>query len=187
MITSISKHIAQFFLKKEIIDIERLPVYQYGFEMMVSLIVGFASVILSGIILGEFLGSLLFYILFIGVRLFTGGFHADSYFKCKVTLVICCTSVLIAYKYINFSLFIIFILSLIFLITVILLSPVEHPNAPLSESDKKRNRIISIVIAITLTIINVLGYNIFPKFVTLSVLTLFVIALLIIIPKIQRR
>lgn len=37
-----------------------------------------------------------FYLVFIGVRLFTGGYHADTHFKCKLTLVICSLFVLLS-------------------------------------------------------------------------------------------
>ena len=51
MITFISRHIALLFLNKNIINKEKLPVCQYGVEMIISLIIGFLSVLLTGIIM----------------------------------------------------------------------------------------------------------------------------------------
>ena len=115
------------------------------------------------------------------------GYHADTHFKCKMTLLICCLSVLIASKYLIDSITLQCVLLLIYLITVFLFSPIEHINAPLTTDEKTRNRTISIIMAITLTILSLLGYNYFPQISFVLSLTLFVIAILIIIPKVQER
>ena len=187
MISFLSNFIALFLYKKKIIDEERLPVCQYGFEIIVSTIIGFLLVLTSGFILGEITEAILFYCLFVGVRFFTGGYHADTHFKCKMTLLIYCLSVLIASKYLIDSITLQCVLLLIYLITVFLFSPIEHINAPLTTDEKTRNRTISIIMAITLTILSLLGYNYFPQISFVLSLTLFVIAILIIIPKVQER
>lgn len=129
----------------------------------------------------------MFYCLFVGVRFFTGGYHADTHFKCKLTLLTCCLSVLIASKYLLTSMILQVALLIIYLITVFLFSPIEHINAPLTEDEKKRNRKLSIIMAIALTILSLSGNKYFPSISLVSSLTLFVIAILIIIPKIQER
>ena len=187
MISFLSNFIALFLYKKKIIDEERLPVCQYGFEIIVSTIIGFLLVLTSGFILGEITEAILFYCLFVGVRFFTGGYHADTHFKCKMTLLICCLSVLIASKYLIDSITLQCVLLLIYLITVFLFSPIEHINAPLTTDEKTRNRTISIIMAITLTILSLLGYNYFQQISFVLSLTVFVIAILIIIPKVQER
>lgn len=187
MISFLSNFIALFLYKNKIIDEERLPVCAYGFEIIVSTIIGFLLVIISGIILGKFIEAVLFYCLFVGVRLFTGGYHADTHFKCKMTLLLCCSFVLIASKYLKSSIVLQCLMLLLYLITVFLFSPIEHINAPLTTDEKVRNRKISIIMAITLTIVSLLGYNYFPEISFVLSLTLFIIAILIIIPKIQER
>lgn len=75
MISFLSKFIALFLYKNKIIDEERLPVCQYGFEIIISTVVGFLLVLASGIILGKIAEAILFYCLFVGVRFFTGGYQ----------------------------------------------------------------------------------------------------------------
>lgn len=70
MISLISKCIALFLYKKEIIDDKKLPVCEYGFELMLSIFIGFLLIIISGILLNELLASLIFYIMFICVKKF---------------------------------------------------------------------------------------------------------------------
>lgn len=187
MISFLSNFIALLLYKNNIIDKEKIEVCQYGFEIIVSTIIGFLLVLASGIILGEIAEAILFYCLFVGVRFFTGGYHADTHFKCKLTLLTCCLSVLIASKYLLTSIFLQAVLLIIYLITVFLFSPIEHINAPLTMDEKARNRKMSIIMAITLTILSLSDYQYFPKVSIVSSLTLFVIAILIIIPKIQER
>lgn len=187
MISFLSNSIALFLYKKKVIDDEELTVCQYGFEIIISTIIGFLLVLLSGIILDETIEALLFYVLFIGVRLFTGGYHATTHFKCKITLLICCLSVLIASKYLPNSIILQIILLSVYLTAVFLFSPIEHINAPLTNDEKARNRKISIIMAIALTIACLAEYVYFPKILLTASLTLFVIAILIIIPKIQER
>lgn len=187
MISFLSNFIALFLYKNNIIDKEKIEVCQYGFEIIVSTIIGFLLVLTSGIILGEITEAILFYCLFVGVRFFTGGYHADTHFKCKLTLLICCLFVLITSKYLLTSMILQVTVLIIYLITVFLFSPIEHINAPLTEDEKKQNRKMSIIMAIALTILSLSGYKYFPKISIVSSLTLFVIAILIIISKIQER
>ncbi len=187
MISFLTNFIALFLYKNNIIDKEKIEVCQYGFEIIVSTIIGFLLVLTSGIILGEIAEAILFYCLFVGVRFFTGGYHANTHFKCKLTLLTCCLFVLISSKYLLTSIILQVVLLIIYLITVFLFSPIEHINAPLTAEEKTRNRKMSIIMAITLTILSLSGYKCFPKIAIVSSLTLFVIAILIIIPKIQER
>lgn len=187
MISFLSNLIAHFLYNKKIIDEEEVPVCQYGFEIIVSTVIGFLLVLLSGIILGAIAEAALFYCMFVVIRWFTGGYHADTHFKCKATLLICCLSVLIASKYLTNSIILQCSLLIFYLITVLLFSPIEHINAPLTREKKERNRTISIIMAIAVITASLLGYIVFPKVSFISSLTLFVIAILIIIPKIMER
>ena len=70
MISFLSNFIALFLYKNNIIDKEKIEVCQYGFEIIISTIIGFLLVLASGIILGEIPEAILFYCLFVGVRFF---------------------------------------------------------------------------------------------------------------------
>lgn len=189
MISFLSRIITLFLLQNDIIEKEKTPVYEYGFEVMISTVIGFILIFISGILLNELSAAMIFYAMFIIVRQYTGGYHADSHLKCKLTMLSLCLHVLIAVKY-YISLFT-FIWNFIFLITycavVLIFAPVEHVNAPMTDDLKKRNKIISIIIAIILTATNLFGYWHFKKITIVSSITLFIIAILIIIPKISRK
>ncbi len=189
MVISIRRSIALFLRRKAIIDNEKVSVCQYGFELIISTIIGFMLVAVSGIVLDKFLESMVFYGLFIGVRLFTGGYHANTHLKCKLTLLVCNLSVLLLSDKIEemHSVWIHIFLLTSYLISVVLFTPIEHINAPMTNDLKKRNKKISVIMAIALTIVNFAGYTYFFEVSVVSALILFVIAILIIIPTIQER
>lgn len=189
MISKLSKLIALFLHKEHIIDDERIPVCEYGIELMISTMIGFLLVIMVGVMMNALAHALFFYLVFIGVRLYTGGYHADSHFKCKLTLVLCCVFVLSSscqYEALKDSK-LYFLFLAIYLVSVILFSPVEHINAPLTEQEKKRNRGVSIIMAIVLVVVNVLSYIVVPSISAVLTMSLFVIAMLMMIAKIKER
>ena len=60
MITSISKKLASYLSRKNIIDKDKKEIYQYGYEVLISGLIGFAIVIILGILMNRFIESLLF-------------------------------------------------------------------------------------------------------------------------------
>lgn len=189
MISYLSRFITLFLLQNKIVEQEKCDVYEYGFEVIISTIIGFILIFTSGILLNELLSSMIFYAMFIIVRQYTGGYHANSHLKCKLTMLCLCLLVLFSVKYcisiLTFPVHLIFLM--FYCAVVILFAPIEHINAPMTDGLKRRNKIISVIIAIILTAINFLGYWYFRKITVVSSLTLFIIAILIIIPKIQGR
>ena len=190
MISYFSKIIASFFYQRKIISKNELTVCEYGFELIISTAIGFGLVLISGIVFNELLSVILFYAVFVCFRFFTGGYHATTHLRCKIVLLICCLFVLINVKYWSndkcFSLII--ALQLFYLITVIIFSPVEHINIPLTNELKIKNRKISIIMAIAIMPLSLWTALCFLKVSLVISWTLFVIAILIIIiPKIQER
>ncbi|MCR4646639.1 MAG: accessory gene regulator B family protein [Oscillospiraceae bacterium] len=151
MISFLSHRIAHFLYHDQIIDEEMVPVCQYGFEIIISTGVGVSLVILAGLILGYLKEAVLFYFLFIVIRFYTGGYHAETHFKCKVTLLLCFLVVLLSYILLknSYCIQIHVALELFYMIIILLFAPVEHLNAPMTKEEEKKNRIISIAMAIT--------------------------------------
>lgn len=143
---------AHFLYKHKIIDEFKVDVCQYGYEIIISTLIGFSLVVAIGLILSETVEAFLFYILFITIRLFTGGYHASTHFKCKMTLSVCCATALFLSKVYYCVTMTAPLLLMAYLITVIAYSPIENANAPLTEKIKQRNRRISIIMAVIFTI-----------------------------------
>ena len=78
IITKFCQIIVNFFIRKNIFSEEQREIYQYGFELWVSSAIGILMVLAIGIISGKFWESVVFYIVFCSIRLFSGGFHLYS-------------------------------------------------------------------------------------------------------------
>ena len=80
MLHILSKRIA--FLVCEKTDLLPLEIYVYGFELIISSIVETGALLLVGFLISKFVETILFLVSFSSIRFFSGGYHANSYFKC---------------------------------------------------------------------------------------------------------
>ncbi len=190
MITELSKRISHFLCEKDIVKEETVEIYQYGFEIIISTLIGFFITVLIGAVFHMIIASLLYYFVLVVLRQFTGGYHADTYLKCN--LIFAVTTMLIfgmakiaenAHYTIGFH-----ILLLFFSIIVICIkAPVENENKPLSKKEKTRNHKISVTV--TFVLAGISGF-IYWKSILLSAIlafTLFVIAAMAIIANPHRK
>lgn len=189
MISFLSHRIALFLRDSDIVDDETSQVCQYGFEIIISTLVGFLLVVIIGLCCGELLSAILFYTIFVGVRLSTGGYHATTHLRCKLLLCVCCLSTILTTIFFKnyYNIKVQTIIILFYLLTVFLFSPIEHPNAPLDNFAMKRNRGISIIVSFILAIVIMLGYFEFKKIAMVSSLTLLVVVILMLLSKFNER
>lgn len=88
MINYISKMITNFFLQQESISEDEKEIYQYGVEITISSILNILFVLLLSILFRSLLSGIVFLMCFIYVRRYTGGYHAETYFRCNSALCI---------------------------------------------------------------------------------------------------
>lgn len=98
MIQAISNKIYQYILKHHIseehssFDDEWI---RYGLELMVSAILGASSVLLIALLFKKLIEGIIFLIIIISTRQYIGGYHADTYLKCNLCLIISFISTLV--------------------------------------------------------------------------------------------
>lgn len=146
MITKLSHIIADFFIREKIISEEEREIYEYGFELSISSVVGIIIVLAIGLISGKFWESIVFYIVFCFTRLFTGGFHAPNHLLCKLTF----SAILLAVLVLDWSLHGIedyywFVLHFYSMVIVCQFAPIENPNKELTKRQKVKCKVISII------------------------------------------
>lgn len=191
MITAVSKSISLFLWKNHIIEEEEIEICQYGFEIIVSTILGTLIVLCIGLLLHMPWLAALYFIIFVVLRQMTGGYHAGTYFKCNLTfgilsfLVLEMTKILSQEMQIPFQ---IHVLILYFSVLVIAFyAPVENPNKPLDEKQITRNHIGSLVLSLLLAGVSLACFRMYPDISVLIGLTLFLVAMLILIVIMQRK
>ena len=190
MIKSISNKLFQYLLQANVIDKSEdiLAYYKYGIEITISSLLNIVLIISIGFISGRLIESILFLICFVPLRQFTGGYHADSYFKCNFLFSVLYILLLIIYN-LTASIITFYgeLLIAIFSITVIITEcPIEHPNKLLSNSQKKSNKYIAIILGLLYSMVRVtlkvLSYDIGVIFLC----TLMLISILVIVATVQK-
>ena len=181
MINHISKMITNFFLQQKSISEDEKEIYQYGVEITISSILNILLILLLSILVRSVLSGIVFLVCFIYVRRYTGGYHAETYFRCNSALCITYIIVFFISKGVRVSNYVLLLFLLISFIIVIRYSPVNNIHKRLSEIEKKRYHYLAVTVYIIFSIIGffIIEFNIFYGKIIL--LTLLSIALIIII------
>lgn len=188
MLTNLCQIIVDFFVKEDIVPEEQRDVYQYGVELSISTLIGLSIVLAIGMLNGRFTESVIFYIVFCLTRAFCGGFHAHSHLLCKVTFICILILVLVMDLVLNnIEIYYWFVLYLYSLIIVCAFAPVENPNKKLTSYDKKRCKIISIILMVVWLVVMILFYSFGSELYHIVALTLFFVANLMLLGKYNKR
>ncbi len=151
MICKLSTILTNILERENIIQIDERNVYEYGFQITIANITNALIVLLIGIVTDSIIRVLLFYVVFISMRIFCGGFHAKTYTKCFCLFgTICLLCTISSYGIMNFG-----DISSVNIISGILqglclyqMAPIENENHPLSIEEKSKFRFYSIIVFI---------------------------------------
>lgn len=167
-------HITNKLIEKGVINADYKEIYRYGFESLFSAAFELISIFVLAFLFGNFFETLLFFLTFIPLRLYAGGYHARTHFKCYILSIM---------MYILFSAIIYFtpsnliagfslIFSLLSLIIVFLFSPVVHSNRYADKEHINKCRKISLIIVALGTLFIFVGSCIFPKSIAIFAMSL---------------
>lgn len=192
MLESIAEDITFLLLKNKIIEYEDSDIYIYGFQVIISSMMVTMSLLILGVLLNRILLTLVFMLVFVSLRINTGGYHADQFKDClRLSLMIYLVEILLVklipneYKIISSFIALIIGTSIIFV-----KAPVEHKNNPLTPIEKIKYKKTSRIINSTISIVILIGVFLKPDIIDyylISSLTVIAVAILITIPSLKRR
>lgn len=188
MINQFSTIILEYLLKNKVIedsDNEK-QYYQYGIEITISSILNIALIFLVGIIFKSMFESALFLLLFIPIRQFTGGFHAETYLKCNLLFCSLFIVVLLVSRisFQNLSTYIVILISFICVSLIWYMCPVEHINKPIPNERKKQHKFMAAMLGTIYGAIAIVLTAISNKYGALTLYTLLLVTALVIAAKI---
>ena len=125
---------------RQFIDAEKREIYCYGLKLLLADIINFTIIIASGILLNRFLSSVVFLITFCSVRKYSGGFHAKTFWLCRLTMFLTFFSVICAAEIIGSSEYSVPLKKKIkdfSNVMIIILTPQNYPNKQFSAEKKK--------------------------------------------------
>lgn len=157
MIHRLASDITDFFVRKKIVKETEHEIYTYGFDLIISGLINILLVISTGIVIDKIWEALLFVCIMIIVRMYTGGYHADTHFMCNIIFLIVFLFSILAMKLVNSfeASWSIWILQCIGLIIVTGYAPLENRNKRLTMVQKEKYRIVSVILYLILIIISV--------------------------------
>ncbi|MFI3212886.1 MAG: accessory gene regulator B family protein [Eubacteriales bacterium] len=186
----ISEKLADFLLLEN--DVEDRDSCIYGCQCLISLCSNIVVVIGIGILFHKLLESILFLVVIMLVRSYTGGFHAKTCLICNVILGMHCIGTLCISTYIindfNICRILIWIMMSIFSVATFFLAPMEHPNKKLSVSAKKYNKRICLILILLFDLTVYILIFRYPYVATILSITLGGIGLALLVEmKMERR
>ncbi len=145
--------------KGGIIETKEAEVCSYGLELMLLAGLEFASVLIFAVFVGNFLHTLLFLTAFLPLRIYAGGYHADSRTRCYLILLFVYGVFTAVLEFVPSAFYIaVEVISLIFTMCMVWkLAPIIHKNKTVNSEEKKAYRRISIKIMWTEALIVLIG------------------------------
>ncbi len=163
-------------------------IIEFGLEMLKTIIIGFFVSLMIGIITGTVIETVIFLLLLIPLRQYSGGFHLRSRWACAIVSTMILISIALLIKFIIIPDMIQVLIFLACASVIIVSAPVENENNPLEEDVRHRFRLKALVIlgveCIAFLILFLLKLN---KYSQLSVMAIALTALLLIAGMISNR
>ena len=133
VLNRVSDKLTESWCQNNIIPYEMKEIYQYGLEVLISNIISSISIITVGILIFDILSTAVFLLIFILLRSYCGGYHADTYLKCFITTNITYLVIMGCVYLFPMKPFMILLTAVIGIPLLYFEAPVEHKNKPLNK------------------------------------------------------
>ena len=156
MYKKISQIITHKFVTLGIISEDDYEIYKYGFELLIALLSTTFAIVLISVFINKFVETILYLVGFFSVRVICGGYHAKHHYSCFITtissylLFLLLNICFFSKPYLSFTTGVMTIISSI---SIIAFAPVEHPDNPMTDYRKSRNRSFSLLLTFVICII----------------------------------
>lgn len=187
MITSLAQYITGILLKNNVIKNEHLDIYIYGFEVLISGALSIFIGLILGLIFSQLIECIVFLVIFVTLRRYCGGYHADTYLKCNTIFTVNVAIVMIILKF-NFTYSFPFHIMLCVLCILIyfVLSPIENIYKPITDEEKKNYRLIAVTLAFITIILSSVIHMYFIKSTIVMDMAMLSVAVSMIIEKLRK-
>lgn len=161
----IANFVSDILCENQIIKYEDKDVCRYGLEIFIDAVLEILSVIVISIFAGNFWHTIVFFLTFLPLRIYAGGYHADTKLRCYLILlfvyaIFWCIIKFFPEKHMNFLNW-----SAAFFSSVIIyiFAPIIHKNRKVSFAEKVFYRKISIILMLIETVTIIVGTLIFSN------------------------
>ncbi len=161
----LSNSLSGALVQNNIISADREKQCQYGLELMMSSIAEILFVILLSAFLGNFVQTLIFFMGFIPLRIYAGGYHADTRLRCFLILLIIYAifTVLLYLLPLEIYQYIVYGATVFTIIIVSAMAPLVHSRKNMNDKEIKTFRKIALDICFFEAALVILGNMIFKN------------------------
>ena len=159
MIARMSRKLSLLFISHEIIPAEDKEVYEYSFEVLLSMLVSFVVLFTIAIVTGTVANTMVYLAGFMPLRVVAGGYHAKTHFRCLVILMCAYVAFLLLQHMIltAFLMYVIVFSTIVSVILVFIFAPADDSNKPMTEAEKifskKKSRILIVCCAVAVSLL----------------------------------
>lgn len=169
--------VTDFLLKKHYITAEEKEVCQYGYAVLFSNLLGLLIIVIISLLTGRIADGLVFAGIFVTTRKYSGGYHANTYLRCNLTVAcVYCFYLVLSAAISEQDAGILCIMYILYMLCVIEKSPVENKNKPLDDEEKIKYHKISILLGVVWGILSVIAGLWAYRYTVMVITTLFCIA-----------
>lgn len=174
MFTHFSDMVTNLFIKSSVIQEEDKDLYQYGVEQICNIILNILTTVIIGTLYGMIPEILIFMFAYIPLRIYAGGFHAKTPFRCYLCSVAIAVIALSVMKFTEIPYFICIIIVAASSTVILKAAPIEDKNKPLDSTEKvvfrKRTVFVWLTEIVLLLLFLILKLNLFVVPISLSML-----------------
>lgn len=188
MFRNLAEDIAFLLIKHKIVDIEQRDVYIYGLEVILlngGLLIAF---LIISLLCGEMINFWAYLIFFLPLRIFSGGYHAETSERCFILSTLMFGASIVASKLI--PLLYIFntgkIIGAVSVLVILVLAPLINENNPLNHQQQRRNRITLYTLIFIDLVFFILSCNYAWMIATNELIFIVMDALLLLTGKLKR-
>ena len=148
MIYKTSRHITEKLIKHGRVDSDDRELFEYGIFLVISQMIYALVCIISGIIFKCIAESLVLYVSFNFARRYSGGFHASTELRCFIfssLSILCSVGLIKMFEIKNLRMPFIILLAVASAV-IIILSPLDTDEKPLTKDEKVRFRKLSFLV-----------------------------------------
>lgn len=183
MIKYLSDNITNYFYNNDIISEEDKEIYVYGLEIIISSLIGMLLIIGIGICLNKIVYSIIFLSTFVPIRMYTGGYHANSYIQCNLTfvsiyLVTLGIIMIVPSNYIGITSTVMILMTIYIIFKY---APIDNEHKRLTIEEKKKHKKVALIILFIYYFLSIFVCKINIKLFYIIIVTLFMVANLILI------
>lgn len=164
-------------------------IYRYGLWILITTVFHWLEILLLGLLLHCVTESIIYLLILMVLRSYTGGYHATTSSKCNWLGIGCfIVNVVLSKVIVMIDSKLLMVIILLFVeIIIFWKAPIEHENKPLSDTEKVRYRKYSILLSIGICLLSILLYNRYIYEVSFAVVTMSMVGFMMVLELMLQR